>query len=374
MIRGLLVTAQMDLYWQGFDHTAARLELARQTVEKAAQIAPNAGEVHLMRADYVYKAARDYDRARAELELARQTLPNDPLINIYEAAIDRRQGRWEESVRNWERGVSLDPRNFRYLMEAAFTDTALRRFSAADKIYQRALAILPQDHFAQTQRAQLAFSARADLAPWRTTLAAILDKDPEAATEIANGLFFCALAERNPEAVKRAIESIRPEGLRDPYNNSLWAREWFVGLAARTFGDNAGAQRAFLAARSIEEKTVREQPNYAPAWSRLGLIDAGLGRAEEAQREGQRACELLPVSKDSWDGPTYVTNLATIYTWSGDKSHAFTELSRSAQLPGGVTYGELQLSPQWDPLRGDPRFEKILASLAPTAASASPRR
>lgn len=121
---------------------------------------------------------------------------------------------------------------------------------------------------------------------------------------------------RSPDAIPsitRALESIRPEGLRDTYNNSLWTRDWFVGLAARTFGDEAKAREAFTAARALEEKTVREQPDYAPAWSRLGLIDAALGRKEEAIREGRRACELLPVTRDSLDGPSYITNLAIIY-------------------------------------------------------------
>ena len=120
----------------------------------------------------------------------------------------------------------------------------------------------------------------------------------------------------------------------------------------------------------MEEKTVREQPDYAPAWSRLGLIDAGLGRKEDAIREGRRACELLPVTKDSVDGPNYITNLAMIYAWTGEKDLALEQLAMTAQIPSGVTYGELKLYPQWDSLRGDPRFEKIVASLAPAAQPA----
>ncbi len=362
---GLLVTAQMDLYWQGFDHTPARLALARAAIEQAARFHPDAGEVHLMRADYFYKAFRDYDRARAELDLARQTLPNDSLIFIYGAALDRRQGRWTESIRNWERGVALDPRNFRFLVETAFTYQALRRFEEAAGFYQRALAVKPEDQFARTELAQLPFSARADLQPWQAALSSILGKDPSAATAIANGLFNCALMERNPARMRRALEAIRPQGLRDPYNNSLWAHDWFVGLAARTLGRPEDARSAFLSARAIEEKAVQAQPEYAAAWSRLGAIDAALGRTAEAQAEGQRACELLPVAQDSWDGPTYVTNLAMIYAWTGDKPRALEQLTRSAQLPGGITYGELKLGPQWDPLRGDPRFGKILTALRP---------
>jgi TolB-like protein len=364
---GLLVTAHIDLYWQGFDHTQARLELARAAIEKATRSHPGAGEVHLMQVDYAYKAFRDYDRARAELELARATLPNNPLIYIYTAAIDRRQGRWVESIRNWERGVSLDPRNFRFLEETAFTYQVLRRFRESARMYERALSILPGDQFVRTQLAQIPFSERADLQPWRTQLSAIVNEDPKAATDIANGLFNCAMSQRDPAMVTRALQSIRAEGLRDTYNNSLWTRDWFVGLAARTFGDEPKARAAFAAARFIEEKTLREQPDYAPAWSRLGLIDAGLGRKEDAIREGRRACELLPIAKDAVDGPCYVTDLAMIYAWTGEKDLALEQLASAAQIPSGVTYGELKLYPQWDSLRGDPRFDKIVASLAPQA-------
>jgi TolB-like protein/Tfp pilus assembly protein PilF len=364
---GFLATVHLDLYWQGFDHTDARRELAHAAVETAARFAPDAGEVHLMRASYAYQGFRDYDRARAELDLARRTLPNSASLYVFTASIDRRQGRWAEAIRNFERAVDLDPRNFRFLEETAFTYEGSRRFFEASQFYERALNINPRDYFARTQLAQIPLAERADPEPLRTQLSAILNEDPKAATEIANGLFDYALTVRNPSGVTRALHAIRAEGLRDPFNNSLWARDWFVGLAARTFGDTDSARAAFTTARVIEEKAVREQPDYAPAWSRLGLIDAGLGRKDEAIREGRHACELLPLSKDAWDGAAYIVNLAMIYAWVGEKDLALEQLAIAAQIPATLTYGELKLYPQWDSLRDDPRFEKIVASLAPKA-------
>jgi tetratricopeptide (TPR) repeat protein len=318
-----------------------------------------------MQANYAYKAFRDYDRARAELELARKTLPNAAIVYVLTASIDRRQGRWSESAQNWERSVSLDPRNFRNLVETAFTYQALRRFNESAHTFERALSVIPRDHFARAQLAQILFFEYADVQSWGTKLSAMINEDPQAATDLANGLFYCALAGRDSALATRALQSIRAEGLPDTYNNSLWARDWFVGLAARTFGDEAKAQSAFSAARAIEAKIVHDQPDYAPAWSRLGLIDAGLGRKEDAIREGRRACELLPVNKDAMDGPSYITNLAMIYAWTGEKDSALEQLAISAKIPAGVTYGELKLYPQWDSLRGDPRFEKLVATLAP---------
>ena len=367
---GFLTTANLDLYWQGFDHTDARRELAHQVVEAAARVAPDAGEVHLMRASYLYQGFRDYDRARVELDLARRRLPNNAAVSVFAASIDRRQGRWAEAIRNFERAVDLDPRNFRFLEETAFTYQGMRRFSEASHFYERVLNVNASDYFARTQLAQVPLAEHADPEPLRAQLSAILDEDPKAATEIANGLFNCALALRNSSGVTRALQAIRPEGLRDPLNNSLWARDWFGGLAARTFGDADRARNAFAAARAIEERAVLSQPDYAPAWSRLGLIDAGLGRKDEAIREGRRACELLPLSKDAWDGASYVINLAMIYAWLGEKDLALEQLTVAAQVPNGVTYGELKLYPQWDSLRDDPRFEKIVASLAPKPQSA----
>lgn len=151
----------------------------------------------------------------------------------------------------------------------------------------------------------------------------------------------------------------------DPSANFVMPRDWYVGLVARGFGDTQEAPKAFTAARAIAAKTVAEQPEYAEAWGLLGAIDAGLGRKADAVAEGKHACELLPVSKDSFVGPVYVVNLALIYTWVGEKDLALEQLEISASIPNGIFYGELKLDPTWDPLRGDLRFEKLVTSLVP---------
>ena len=145
--------------------------------------------------------------------------------------------------------------------------------------------------------------------------------------------------------------------------------EWFAGLNARTFGDEEGARVAFAAARVKIEKIVREQPDYADAWGALGLIDAGLGRKEEAVHEGRHACELLPISTDAYNGPDMVNHLATIYAWTGERDLALQTLALISNTKMGLSvsihYGELRCDPAWDPLRGDPRFDALVASLAP---------
>jgi hypothetical protein len=129
--------------------------------------------------------------------------------------------------------------------------------------------------------------------------------------------------------------------------------------------DDDKARSAFTAARAEQEKTVQAQPNYAPALCVLGLIDAGLGHKEEALRQGRRAVELLPVEKDAINGPAMIKYLAMIAAWVGDKDFACEQLATAIRFPNSPSYGQLKLLPFWDPLRGDPRFEKIVASLAP---------
>jgi serine/threonine-protein kinase len=129
--------------------------------------------------------------------------------------------------------------------------------------------------------------------------------------------------------------------------------------------DDANAWAAFTAARAEQEKLVQASPDNAGALCVLGLIDAALGRKEEALREGRRAVELLPVEKDAINGRRVIAYLATIAGWIGDHNLACEQLAIASHAPSDLNYGELKLLPWWDPLRGDPCFEKIVASLAP---------
>jgi TolB-like protein/Tfp pilus assembly protein PilF len=360
----LLCTIHLDIYWVGFDHTTARRELAGTALQNATRLQPDAGEVHAARANYAYHGFRDYDQARAELEFARRTLPNNAELYFYGAAIDRRQARWNEAIRNFERAIELDPRNFSIVVEAAFTHCVLRRFAESRQLLERALSISPGDHFVRSELVRLDFLERGELDSWHNQLSAVVNEGPTAASSVAFQLVWCALSARDRDAAARALTFIPPEGALDVRSNALFPREWFVGLVAQISGDKSGAQTAFTAARPILERMTVDQPEYAPAWSLLGMIDAALGRKENAIREGRHACELLPVSKDAWAGPSWVTNLATIYAWIGENDVALQQLENSA-ANFGVAYGELKLFPIWDSLRSDPRFDQILASLAP---------
>jgi tetratricopeptide (TPR) repeat protein len=146
-----------------------------------------------------------------------------------------------------------------------------------------------------------------------------------------------------------------------PFPNS-----WCEGLAARLSGDESAARSAFNKAREQVKQIVRDQPDYPEGLCALGVLDAALGNKEDAIREGLRAVELMPPSKNALEGAMLAQYLAVIYAWTGEKDHAIQRLQEAAKLPGShVTYGHLRLNPLWDPLRGNPRFEAIVTSLAP---------
>lgn len=364
----LLAEVHLDLYWEGLDRSGTRRESARTASEKAARLAPEAGETHLVRAIYHYHGLSDYRRALDDLALAQRTLPNSVDVPFYTAAIYRRQGRWDESLREFNRAAELDPRNFAVLSETAHTEDAMEHYAAATRRYNQALAVQPSDLYTRERLALIPYFERADVRPLQALNTALLASEPGTAEGSAYFRLLVALAERDSDAARKALADFPARGYQ--VADFYAPPEWFAGLTARAFGDEAGAQTAFFAARAKVESVVREQPAYAPAWGMLGLIDAGLGRKEDAVREGQRGCELMPPSRDAYNHPNLVGFLAMIYAWTGEKDLALQTLgqvvhARVGISGGAVRYGPLKLDPQWDPLRGDPRFEALVASLAP---------
>jgi len=357
----LLARVHGIFYWQGHDHTQARLDLANSAVQTALRLQPDAGEAHLALADYYYHGFRDYERARSELAIARRTLPNNAEVFEYTGYIDRREGHWEEATRNLERALELDPRNFLTLQQMALTYQSQNRYADQAQTLDRALTIVPGDPSTRISRAGVAFDWRADIKPFQVILATLIAEDPSVAPDVDDPDH--ALCERNAAATARALTNFPREGIA--LNGVNYPHAYFEGLVAYCQGDSAKAQAAFTASRSEVEKIVEKQPDFAPALSLLGMIDAGLGRKEEARREGRRACELLPISKDAYDGVNLAANLAQIYAWTGEKDLAIEQIEAVERVPNFLSYGLLKLHPQWDSLRGDPRFEKIVASLAP---------
>jgi TolB-like protein/class 3 adenylate cyclase/Tfp pilus assembly protein PilF len=353
------------------DHTPARLALAEAALQAAARLRPEAGETHLARANYLYRCLRDYDGALAELEVARRSLPNDPRIFELTGYILRRRGQEEEGARNLERAVELDPRNLNTLQQLALSYQDLRRHPEEAAVLDRALTIVPNDVATKANRALVDFLWKAEARPLHDLIASILAANPGAISDVADNWFLCALAERDPTAAERALVALGDNPSWDDNAVNL-SRSFGEGLLARMMNNEARARAAFTKARFEQEKIVQAHPGYGPPLCVLGLIDAALGRKEEALREGRRAIELLPVKEDPTDGSQMLVYFAIIAAWTGEKDTALQYLTANGQSSGGslvASYGALKLSPFWDPLRGDPRFEKVVASLAPKEAA-----
>ncbi|MBA3830979.1 MAG: protein kinase [Chthoniobacterales bacterium] len=354
-----LAEAHDELYYEGFDHTPSRLDLAKSAIDSAFRLKRDSGEAHLALATHLYHGYFDYDHARDELAIAARTLPNNARIFEWTGYIDRRQNRWHDAVRDFEHAMELDPRNMKILLGASFTYEFLRDYKNEREVCDRLIAVEPNNSVGRRRRAWVDLVERADT---------------RAARSIGPYLFRY---ERDPVALDRALAALRAESedtfaARGP-GGATFSRAYLEGLIARRKGDAAGAQAAFTLARAQQEELVRARPDYGPPLCILGLIDAGLGRKEEALREGRRAIELSPVAKNSPDAADVLYFYAVICTWTGERDLAIEQLETLAKIPAGVDYGDIRLNPYWDSLRGDPRFEKIVASLAPNAARDSSR-
>jgi serine/threonine protein kinase/Tfp pilus assembly protein PilF len=351
------------IYYDGWDRTPARLALADAAIQAAFRLRPDTGEAHLARARNLYLGYRDYDAALTELESARPTLPNDARLFELKGYIERRQGRWDDSTRDLERAIELDPRNFVLLQQIAHNYKALRRYADQAAILDRALAVEPNHTYTKVTRAYVDLDWKADTRPAHQVIDELRAKDPGALRTIADYWLDCALNERDAAAAADALAAL---GERSVGSEAMkYSPSFMEGLVGRMTKDDAKARAAFTAARAEQEKLVHANPNDAGALCVLGLIDAALGRKEEALREGWRTIELLPLEKDAQSGTRMIVCLAKIAAWVGDNDLACEQLARASRLPNGVTYGDLKLKPWYDPLRGDPRFEQIVDSLAP---------
>jgi len=363
-----LAFAHEQLYFVlGIDHTPARLALAEAALQAATRLRPDAGETHLARADYLYYGRRDYAGALAELESARRVLPNDPRIFELTGFILRRRGDQEEGLRNLQRAAELDPRNFDILQQIALSYENLGRDGDAVAALDRALIIVPDNVETRAARGLFYLFWKGDPQPLHQTIDSILAQGPSAIAPAADIWFMCALAERDAAAAERALVAL---GDNDCWRNAAirLSRRFGEGLLARMTKDEARARIAFEAARTQQEKIVQAQPDYGPTLCVLGIIDAALGRKDLALEEGRRAIAMMPREKDVINGSRVIQYFAITAAWAGDKELALQQLETGLRAPAAsaaLSYGALKLLPFWDPLRGDPRFEKIVQSQAP---------
>lgn len=359
-----ITTAHDSLYWYGLDHTPARLARAQATAQKALALAPDLGEAHLAQALVYYHGNRDYTRALAELAIAQRTLPNSAEVYSLWGSIARRQGRWDEAIINQEKAAVLDPRNQKVLNNLSLVYDLLRRYDDELAVFARYVAANPgAKDYCQMVRAQVELE-KGEMKTARSLLSSL----PEGYDPSGHATFtrvYLALYERDPESAAKILAASKKEELPTA-GGPIVPASFYEALIARARGDDTKAREAFTLTRATIEAQLAEQRDNPLLIATIGLLDAGLGRKEEAVREGRRAVELRPIAQDADDGATVLTSLAMIYAWVGDTNAAIEQLAFLAKTPGGPAYGQLKYDPAWDPVRSDPRFAAMVNELQPT--------
>jgi tetratricopeptide (TPR) repeat protein len=347
------------------------LTLAKSAIDSAFRLRPDSGEAHLALACHLFLGYSDYDRARAELALAQQSLPNNPQIYDLAGSMDHSQRRWADAIHNLERACELDPRNLPYLISLGGTYLWLHDYDQHTRIMDRIVAYNPDLRPGRIFRASAEVYRRADTGPWRAEIEKILTNEPGSEKDpfVAGQRYMLALYDRDWDAAHRVAAVLSQKNSLDAWDLPNLGRDFWVGVFARLTGDESSARAAFMRARAQQKEEIRARPDDVTLLAELGLIDAGLGRKEEALSEGRRAMELAASVKDESPEPYVKMCFAIICIWTGERELALGQLESFTKTPGDHNYGNLRLSPLWDPLRGDPRFEKIVASLAPKEAA-----
>ncbi len=351
------------LFFFDLDPTPDRISLADAAVKAALRLRPDSAEAHFAQADFYFRCLRDYDRAQEELRIARPGLPNSTPFFILSGYINRRRNHFREAERDFSTAFALDPRNPNAYNLLADTYVLERRFAEAVRVSDNVLAAGEQVPIVRYRRASSILYWTADTAPIRDILAKFPEMEFAGAQTPARA--WMAMLDGNYAEAERIIAASPRQDFQDIDLSFYYPKSWYQAMIARAKGDSARATAAFRECREILAQRLIVKPEHARTIAVLAQVDAGLGQKDLAIREAQHAIDLMPISKDIYDGALVLEGLAQVYTWSGDRDRAIELLQKLVTMPGYINYGRLKLHPLWSPLRGDPRFEKIVNSLAP---------
>jgi serine/threonine protein kinase/tetratricopeptide (TPR) repeat protein len=360
----LIAQANDTLYLDRIDQTPDRYALGDAALNEALRLRPDLPEVHLATAFHRYVRFGEEESARFEATIAKQSLPNSPEAMRLIAEIDRRQGRWEESTRGLEEAVTLDPRNPESISQLAINYREQRRYRDYEQASGRLIELEPDKPYLKVLKASGALFGKAQLANYRAALEG-LPSSVKDNVSFASWRFSTDLLARDWRAAKEILSKTSHPEFYFFVEAGMVPRGCLEIWLARLQGGHLTMEGEFAVARDQLNRKVEENPEDATLLSALGMIDAALGQEQAAIAEGKRAVEMLPISKDALNGPFLVANLAAIYAQTSEPDLALQLLGNSIDTPAGVTYGDLKLNPQWDPLRKDPRFDKLVARLAP---------
>jgi TolB-like protein/Flp pilus assembly protein TadD len=343
--------------YHNLDPTAAHRNKARAAANEALRLQPDLPEAHLALGFSYYYGDRDYNRALAEFEVAKNDLPNEAQAYMAIGAIQRRQGKWTESTSNFEKAAALDPKNASFLINLGFNYIAQRKFDAADKVFDRAILAAPESSSVRALKGYSTALRTGDFSVGESELAAVSPSaDLDGAVTAVR--VWALLCQRRYSEALQALHQFPGDVLR-AYDGST-PKAFLEGVANYGEGDKQKGQAAFEQARAVAERLVRETPDDAQRRAMLGQVLAALGQKEAAIAEGKRAVALLPESEDAFSGTMITVALAQIYTWVGEHAEAIRLLEHLLEVPSAVTVPLLNVDPAWDPLRKDPDFQALI--------------
>jgi len=351
------------LYFFDLDPTPERITLAKNAVNNALRLRPDSAEAHFAHADYLFRCLRDYDRALEELAIARPGLPNSSPFFILSGYVNRRRNNFPQAERDFSTAFAIDPRNPNAYNLLADTYVLEHRLSEAVRVSDNVLAAGETAPIVYFRRASAIQSGTGDIGPLRDVLAKY--PDMEFAGGQTPARVWIAMLDRDYARAEKFLADSPRKDFQDIDFSFYFPKSWYEGMISRAKGDAAKATAAFQECREILAQRLVVKPEHARTIAVLAQVDASLGQKDLAISEAQHAIELMPTSKDIYDGALVLEGLAQVYTWTGDRDRAIETLQKLVAMPGYTNYGRLKLHPLWAPLRGDPRFEKIVASLAP---------
>ena len=351
------------LYFFDLDPTPERITLAEKAVNSALRLRPDSAEAHFARADYLFRCLRDYDRALEELAIARPGLPNSSPFFILSGYINRRRNHFSQAERDFSTAFAIDPRNPNAYNLLADTYVLERRLPEAVHVFDNVLAAGETAPIVYFRRDSSIQDGTGDIGPLRDVLAKY--PDMEFAGGPTPARVWIAMLDRDYASAEKFLADSPRKDFQDIDFSFYFPKSWYEAMIAREKGDAAKATTAFQECREILAQRLVVKPEHARTIAVLAQVDANLGQKDLAISEAQHAIDLMPTSKDIYDGALVLEGLAQVYTWTGDRDRAIETLQKLVAMPGYTNYGRLKLHPLWAPLRDDPRFQKIVVSLAP---------
>jgi TolB-like protein len=351
------------LFFFDLDPTPERVSLAESAVNNALRLRPDSAEAHFARADYLFRCLRDYDRALEELAVARPGLPNSSPFFILSGYINRRRNHFPEAERDFSTAFAIDPRNPNAYNLLADTYALERRMMEAVHVYDNVLAAGETVPIVRFRRAGCLFYGTGNAGPVRDVLTKYPDME-FAGTQTPFRVWM-AMLDHDYKTAEKFLTDSPLKVFQDIDISFYFPKSWYEAMIARSKGDSAKSVAAFRECRDILAQRLVVKPEHARTIAVLAQVDANLGQKDLAIQEAQHAIDLMPVTKDIYDGALVLEGLAQVYTWTGDRERAIDVVQKLLTMPGYTNYARLKLHPLWAPLRGDQRFDQLVNSLAP---------